>query len=155
MTRVFLKILFAFLCVFTVFEAAAQSTFVRKKKTPNFFIPGQELEEKKEVLPTNFRPAIDVEKLKAEESFRSSVQASVVAESGGVDEIDVIMSENADESLYVYNNYNKGKVPEYKKVYDEYITDVKYIKRYHKMPVNKSKDEDLNKMKSGERFRVK
>lgn len=155
MTRVFLKILFVFLCVFTVFEAAAQSAFVRKKKTPNFFIPGQELEEKKEVLPTNFRSAIDVEKLKAEETFRSSVQASVAVESDSIDEIDIIMSEDAGENLYVYNNYNKGRVPEYKKVYDEYIADVKYIKRYHKMPVNKGKDEDLNKMKSGERFIVK
>lgn len=135
------KILFLCICFFTfvvVFEAIAQKpTFVRKQRQPDFFVPTNELE-RKEVLPTQFRPAQPVrEEVVANTDERTIRKANISkAKEQGID-------------VGQYSYYATGeRVSEYKKAYDEYVKDLDYIKKYNKIPINIEKDKDLGKMNS-------
>lgn len=136
------KILILCFCFMTVFEAYAQRpTFVRKQKQPDFFIPAAELETKEVLPPIKFKTITDDDDGGSDEK---SVKKNQMAE---------YMAEGIDVKKYSYYSGHE-RVSPYKKVYDEYVKDLDYIKRYNKIPKNRQKDDDLGKLKTTGRIAV-
>lgn len=146
MRRILLNVIIITFSGLICFNAFAQRpAFVRKQIQPDFFVPEIELKEKKEVLPTQFRAALPPKASVVKNNSENSVRK---------DNKEIYDEETLDIDQYTYYSGSE-RVSEYKKVYDEYIKDLKHLKKYKELPANIEKDRDLAKMNTERVFVVK
>lgn len=143
MQKKIMNIFIVFILSVLCFSAEAQPvTFKRKQAKPVFFVPEKELKTKKEVLPTQFRAAIPPKEVVFENNEDKSVKKIVRND------------DTFDVSQYTYYSGSE-RVSAYKKVYDEYVKDLKHIKAYNNIPINIEKERDLGTMNSENVFKIK
>ncbi len=145
----------------SVAAVAQEGRYVRKKLTPNFFIPQSELE-RREVLPPFYyeepKPApkpkaVQQQPLPEEEMIEVSspqIETTTVTSLPKPFNIDEVIHSQYQK----YNNQDLARTPEYQQKYNDYIRDLKFIAETGNYPENQTLNNDLAMMNSNDRIIV-
>lgn len=141
---------------------AQPGNFVRKKLTPNFFIPKSETE-RQEVLPPFYYEQPQPRKAEKKKEIMKVEQAPETLNSPEIENINsgeimppkpFAFDKQTDSKYVNYNRKELAKTPEYQQKYDDYINDLKIIAQTGHYPENQRLYEDLAAMDSNERIVV-
>lgn len=144
----------------SVAAVAQEGRYVRKKLTPNFFIPQSELERREVLPPFYYEEPKPAPKLKAVQQQPQPEQEEMIEVSSPQIETTTVTSLpkpfNIDEAIHSqyqkYNNQDLARTPEYQQKYNDYIRDLKFIAETGNYPENQTLNNDLAMMNSNDRI---
>ena len=152
----------------------AQGTYVRKKISPNVYLPKSAME-KQEKLPefyyptqNNLKEAIDdlqdkeithvevkTEVVKTQKIVKKPINSSPQAAEKNQEDVSPEIVQNPTQEIIMNNKYaellmlsNTDEAPVYTQKYDEYITDINTLIETSHMPQNELLEKDLSAMNS-------
>ncbi|MBO5443385.1 MAG: hypothetical protein J6A33_06320 [Alphaproteobacteria bacterium] len=146
----------------SVAAVAQEGRYVRKKLTPNFFIPQSELERREVLPPFYYEEPKPAPKPKAVQQQPQPEQEEMIEVSSPQIETTTVTSLpkpfNIDEAIHSqyqkYNNQDLARTPEYQQKYNDYIRDLKFIAETGNYPENQTLNNDLAMMNSNDRIIV-
>ena len=146
----------------SVAAVAQEGRYVRKKLTPNFFIPQSELERREVLPPFYYEEPKPAPKPKAVQQQPQPEQEEMIEVSSPQIETTTVTSLpkpfNIDEAIHSqyqkYNNQDLARTPEYQQKYNDYIRDLKFIAETVNYPENQTLNNDLAMMNSNDRIIV-
>lgn len=146
----------------SVAAVAQEGRYVRRKLTPNFFIPQSELERREVLPPFYYEEPKPAPKPKAVQQQPQPEQEEMIEVSSPQIETTTVTSLpkpfNIDEAIHSqyqkYNNQDLARTPEYQQKYNDYIRDLKFIAETGNYPENQTLNNDLAMMNSNDRIIV-
>ncbi len=142
--------------------SAQEGRYVRKKLTPNFFIPQAELE-RREVLPPFYyeepkpepKPQAVPKQMQPQEEEFTEISSPQIEPTTVISLPEPFNIDKAIHSQYLnYNNQDLARTPEYQQKYNDYIRDLKFIAETGNYPENPVLNNDLAMMNSNDRIIV-
>lgn len=145
----------------SVAAVAQEGRYVRKKLTPNFFIPQSELERREVLPPFYYEEPKPAPKPKAVQQQPQPEEEMIEVSSPQIETTTVTSLPkpfNIDEAIHSqyqkYNNQDLARTPEYQQKYNDYIRDLKFIAETGNYPENQTLNNDLAMMNSNDRIIV-